>query len=85
VGRSYSDFFTGRSYREVLLGCSYRDADKHSSVTYMKSILRSYRDAVTRVQLQGCVTGSIYNYVLTDRIVHLTSIDVKCTTLSVSM
>jgi hypothetical protein len=50
-GGSYSDFFTGRSYREVLLGCSYRVADKHSiystAVTYMKSIRRSYREAVT--------------------------------------
>ena len=65
VGRNYSDFFTGR--KEVLLECSYRDPDKHSSVTHMKSIRRSYR---------GAVTGSIYNYVLTDRVVHLTSIDI---------
>ena len=30
-----------------LQGRSYRNADKHSSVTYMKSIRRTYRDAVT--------------------------------------
>ena len=66
MGRSYSDFFTGRSYREVLLECIYRDADKYSnystSVTYMKSMPRSYRDVVTGMQLQV----RSYNYVLTD-------------------